>query len=102
MPNPTNKDIMQTLGHLEEKIDGIDERVKFTNGKVAALMEDKIRRDERERVLGAHPTVKTEQGDVIVQSTAAKMDAQTKVLLAIAGFITTVATVIGVLAGVAK
>ena len=86
MPQPSNTQIMQILGRLEEKIDSIDERVKFTNGKVATLMEDKIRRDEREKTLAkmSPPTVRTEQGDVIVQATANKLDAQGKLFLALA------------------
>lgn len=104
MPDPSNADIMQAIGRLDEKVEGVDVRLKYTNGKVAMLVEDKIRRDERVKVtseLTQQATVHTDKGDVIVQtSTARKLDAQAKFWLALASVATAAAIALGTWAGV--
>lgn len=95
---PSNIDIMNILGRLEEKVDTIDTRLQFTNGKVAKLVEKDIRRDERERVIAEHnqnqPTIVTKEGDVVVQQSRT-LRAQEKLYLAAAATLTAISAVLG-------
>jgi len=63
MPAVSNADLMQAInsvaeiqGRTLERLSAVEGQVKITNGKVANLMEDKIRRDEREKVLASPPS----------------------------------------------
>lgn len=47
--------VAETQGRMEQRMANVEEQVRFINGKVANLVEDKIRRDEREKVLAAQP-----------------------------------------------
>ena len=40
----------ESIASLQKDMSIVKDQVKFTNGKVAGLMEDKIRRDERKKV----------------------------------------------------
>lgn len=40
----------ESISSLQKDMSIVKDQVKFTNGKVAGLMEDKIRRDERKKV----------------------------------------------------
>lgn len=92
---PSNIDIMNTLGRLEEKVDTIDKRLQFTNGKVAKLVEKDIRRDEREKFMTNRPaSISTQEGDIVVQQSKT-LRAQEKLYLAAAALLTAISAIMG-------
>lgn len=109
MANPTNADILNavlqvesTLGNIEARMKTVEEQTKKTNGRVTKVEEWKnaiqaVDNYKKEQALV--PVVKTESGDVIVQAQAKRLDAQTRVFLAIAGLIAAATVVLSAWGG---
>lgn len=97
-----------TLSGLTTDMVTVKKQVKYTNGKVASLMEDKIRRDERDKVLAetkAAPlaqAITTKEGNVIVTPPASYWTAKEKLYGALAILATVISGVIGIIYGVSK
>lgn len=67
MANPTNADIMQTLGRIEEKVDAVQIQATKTNGRVTSIEEWKngIQAVEQYKKEQA-PTIAANAGGTIV------------------------------------
>lgn len=116
----STKDLMQAIYSKQLEFEGgmkvlqsdmvdVKKQVKYTNGKVANLMEDKIRRDERDKVLAeakanpVAPAITTKEGNVIVtQPPASYWTAKEKLYGALAILATVISGVIGIIYGVSK
>lgn len=80
----------ESIAGLEKTIGDIDKKVTYTNGKVAALMEDKIRREERKKTLEeVQSTRPAPEKQWFEDATIKKLIiAATTVLTIVAGFLT--------------
>ena len=107
----TNKDLLsaiyeqgivqlEAITTLQGDMSGVKKQVEYTNGKVAGLMEDKIRRDERAKVLAENPPQPPTQ--ITAQNvTVRRMDpeALNKALFGIGAVATAIAGVIAYAVG---
>lgn len=88
------------IAGVKEIADATREQAEKTNGRVTRIEEWKnaliaVEQYKKEQ----QPTVRTEKGDVIVQAQASRLDAQTKVFLALAGLITAATVLIAAWGG---
>lgn len=93
-----------SIGKLQSDMSAVKKQVEYTNGKVASLMEDKIRREEREKTVAEMklqnanaPTITAET--VVVQQ---KWFQNEKLVGGVVAVLLAIATGIGFLAGGAK
>lgn len=111
----TTAEIMEALGELRGELRAdltairndlgeVKKAQAYTNGKVANLVEDKIRRDERARVAkeGALAAVTTKEGNVVIQPPASYWTSKEKLYGALAILAGTVATVLTIVFGASK
>lgn len=92
----------ESITSLQKDMSIVKDQVKFTNGKVAGLMEDKIRRDERKKVSlemksATLPSIQAET--VVLQQ---KWFQNEKLVGGVVAVLLAIATGIGFLAGGAK
>lgn len=124
MQNPKNSDIMQAIINLAEDVSGVKTDVsgvksdikmlkadvsqvktdvKYTNGKVAGLMEDKIRRDERTKVEKERvsvPVASTKEGNIVVQPPASYWKSKEELLNKLGWAVAIVASALAAFLGV--
>jgi hypothetical protein len=93
----------ESITSLQKDMSIVKDQVKFTNGKVAGLMEDKIRRDEREvmskelKSAAALPSIQAET--VVLQQ---KWFQNEKLVGGVVAVLLAIAGVIGYLGGTLK
>lgn len=93
---------IESITMLQSDMSAVKKQVAFTNGKVANLMEDKIRRDEREKVSlemksAALPSIQAET--VVLQQ---KWFQNEKLVGGVVAVLLAIAGVIGYLGGTLK
>lgn len=100
--------VSDDVSALKLDMTSVKEQVKYTNGKVAGLIEDKIRRDERQKVIAESaaqtvaPVISTQEGNVVVQPPASYWSSKEKLYGALAGLAAVLATAISIYFGVTK
>lgn len=98
MTEPTNADIMESLGYIKAKLSNVEVQTNKTNGRVNLIEkwinDFKIRQDERKKIEQERKPVIKNAENVTVNTQWYNTDGGQKLLLAVASIGTAVAVII--------